>query len=75
MNMQRFIRVCTVWKGKINLYGYKIHHSLKILTCDPLEYIMDNPILIVWVNPLVYKGLKHAIWSSFKMNSNHAKVM
>ena len=27
--------------------GTDIHHYLENCTCDPLEYTMDNPILIV----------------------------
>ena len=33
---------------------------LEISTCDPLEYIMDNPIYIVFMgmeDPSEYKGL------------------
>ena len=37
--------------------GTEIHHSLENFTCDPLKYTMGSPILIVWENPLEYKGL------------------
>ena len=41
-----------------------LHDNLENPTSEPLNYIMDNPILIaficmgsVWENPLEYKGL------------------
>ena len=30
--------------------GTEIHHNLEIPTCDPLKYIMDNPILIAFIS-------------------------
>ena len=32
---------------KAHFSGTEIHHILEIPTCDPLKYIMDDPILIV----------------------------
>ena len=42
------------------LSGTEMQYNLKILTCDPLNYTMDSPILIAFIcmgNPSEYKGL------------------
>ena len=41
--------------------GTEVHNYLEVSAGDPLKYLMDNPILTVFIcteNPLEYKGLK-----------------
>ena len=48
--------------GQNNLHCQtEIYHNLEILICDPLQYMMDNPILIAFVcmgNPFSVQRLK-----------------
>ena len=47
--MQHFIRACTVCY-KINIIlGTEEHNDLKISIRDPLKYIMDYSVLIVFI--------------------------
>ena len=46
--MLPFIRACTVcYDTKTQSSGTEVHNYLKISTCGPLKYIMNNPIFII----------------------------
>ena len=54
--MQYFIKVYSVCRNTKQSPEIETYHSLDALTCHPLEYIMDIPVLS-WDKPSVQKGL------------------
>ena len=54
--------------------GTEVHNYLEISTCDPLKYIMDNPILIVFmgmVKSIRIQRVKHHLNILFSEMPKH----